>query len=266
MTIDMEYTDHLNRKVHLNGTPERIICLVPSITELLVDLGLEQKIVGRTKFCIFPERIKSTIPEVGGTKQIRIKEIKALNPDLIIANKEENTKELVEELTKFVPVFVTNVQSVHGGLAMIEDIARLTNAVNSGTLLINAIHQEQLKCSKEEFPHRKILYLIWQNPYMTIGVDTFIYDMMKSINCESVIYDFRYPEIKESFLKKCDAEYIFLSSEPFPFKEKHVIEMKEKFPDKQIVLVDGSYFSWYGSRMMKAFKYFQKLNNKLLTI
>jgi len=247
--------DHTGLPFTYTHRPERIVCLVPSITELLYDLGLGDKVVGRTKFCIYPENgfINSTI--IGGTKNIHFDKIKALEPDLIIANKEENVKDQVMPLSAFANVFTTVIKNTNDALQMIADIGEITHTINEAQKIIHNF-QEGLVEIKKERP-LKMVYLIWKEPYMTVGGDTFISAFMEDfgfLNCYQE--QTRYPELLLADIKSKQPDVILLSSEPFPFAEKH---RKEIFEETGIntQLIDGSICSWYGSRMLKAKDFFK---------
>ncbi len=259
-----EYHDQLGRKLSIEKPITKIVSLVPSITELLYDLDLSRHIVGRTKFCVFDGVDKTTASIVGGTKQVHFDKIDELTPDLIICNKEENTLEIVETLARSYPVYVSAIQTIHGALSMIEDLGEILDRETISLALIKEINNKQVAFHKQQFPEVKCLYMIWNKPMMTIGMDTFIYHMLQEMNCTSVVRDFRYPEITEDGIRNSSAEYILLSDEPFPFGVKHKEEFAKLFPDKKIILVDGSYFSWYGSRILKAYDYMLNLRETIL--
>lgn len=262
-----EYTDQLGRTIELKQTPKRIISLVPSQTELLFDLGLEEEVVGITKFCVHPEQWFKTKTRVGGTKQLHLEKIKELQPDLIIANKEENVQSQIEELAKEFPVWVSDVEDLDDALKMIVDVGKLVNRKDKAIDIATSIAKNFLDLHhglKENF---RTLYLIWKDPYMTIGGDTFINDMMHRSGFVNAFYDSaRYPGITKEQLRKIDCELIFLSSEPFPFRKNHIDELQPLFPKTKIILVDGEMFSWYGSRLLKAPAYFQQLQNQVLSL
>lgn len=251
-------TDQLGFPITLSAPATRIISLVPSLTELLFDLGLGDRIIGRTKFCIFPESGVQSVEVIGGTKNVNIEKIQRLNPDLIIANKEENIKDTVRELSALFPVYTSNISTLHSALHAIEDIGILTKKENTAQTLINDIEVQFSNLDEHLAKKRKCIYLIWKDPYMTIGKDTFIYQMLKYAGFDSVIDDFRYPTLTIKDIRNSDAEHILLSSEPFPFKQKHIEYFEEVFPNKKIHLVDGTYYSWYGSRIKHAPSYFKK--------
>lgn len=268
-------TDQLGTSHSYASAPQRIISLVPSQTELLYDLGQEDKIVGITKFCVHPDHFKSTKKIIGGTKKVHIDKIKALNPDLIIANKEENTLEMVEELRQICPVWVTNIITLKDNLQMISDFGQLLNCETEAQSWIYKIDYaySDFQIFIKDRPVKKVAYFIWANPYMVAGSDNFINEMLK-LNHFQNIYDTsnselaqqnksRYPEIElEKMILEGNPDLILLSSEPFPFKEEHAREI-ERFTQAQTVFVDGEMFSWYGSRILKAFDYFKTLHKSL---
>ena len=252
-------TDMIGNKVELNYPPKRIISLVPSQTELLYDLGLNEEVVGITKFCVHPDEWFRSKKRVGGTKTVHIDIVKSLQPDLIIANKEENTKEQIEELSVLFPVWVSNIQTVEDGLKMIREVGALVDKADEAYLLATEIKSGFINLNKAALP-KHVAYFIWRKPWMCAGGDTFISDVIKKIGWENVLADkLRYPEIVLEELKDKDIDLILLSSEPYPFKDAHIAEIKGVLPDVEVLLVDGEMFSWYGSRMLKAVSYFEML-------
>lgn len=247
--------------------PKRIVSIVPSQTELLCDLGLEASIVGVTKFCVHPYHLKSVKKIVGGTKKVNYDKIRELNPDIIIANKEENTLEIVEELRKICPVWVTNIITIADNFKMISDFGQLFNCRTEATKWNDKLRfslsnfQEFIK----EKPYQKTAYFIWKNPYMVSGSDNFINEMLKLNHFTNIYEDKgRYPEIEiEKLRQEGDPEIIFLSSEPYPFKEEDAFEIGRFTHHAKVIYVDGEMFSWYGSRMLKAFTYFRILHSNL---
>ena len=237
----------------------KIISLVPSITETLFDFGLsEYEVVGRTKFCIHPlDKIKK-VPIIGGTKNLNIEKILALKPDLIIANKEENEKFQVEELAKHCRVWVTDISTLKDNenflweLGMVlkkRDIAEKFN------IEISTIFQN---IDKEKMP-KKVAYLIWQNPMMSVGADTFISNVLTEMGFETILKNkTRYPEISMEEIE--NADLLFLSSEPYPFKDQHLEEFQKKLPNTKVILVDGEAFSWFGTHLAHCGKYLKTLS------
>lgn len=253
------YTDQLQRTISLHQTPRRIVSLVPSQTELLYSLGLLEEVVGITKFCIHPRQWFTSKTRIGGTKSVKIEAVHALHPDLIIANKEENIKEQVTDLEKHYPVWISDVYNLRDAYNMIQLIGEITNKEKESTKL-TVIIQNEFANLITKHTALKTAYLIWQNPYMTIGGDTFIDDMLQYCGLHNVFANLqRYPEITIEQIKAANCELVLLSSEPFPFKEKHIEELQKELPNTKIVLVNGEFFSWYGSRLQYAPAYFKEL-------
>ena len=251
----MKVSDQMKRIITIPQFPERIVSLVPSQTELLVDLGLGDKIVGVTKFCIHPKGLKEEKTIIGGTKNFNFEKIKALNPDLIIGNKEENYKEGIEKLEQDYPVWMSDIFNVWDALDMILAIGKITDSEKKANLIWKEINNKRNLLLEQNRKTQKALYLIWKNPYMSAGSNNYINEMM-SLNgyeniCNTKEYS-RYPELTEEKIKELNPETILLSSEPFPFKEKHREELNKLVPNACIKLVDGELYSWYGSRIIKA--------------
>lgn len=238
----------------------KIISLVPSITEALFDFGLDDaQIIGRTKFCIHPKEKVKSVPKIGGTKNIDVSKILELKPDLIIANKEENDEQQVKELMKYFDVWVTDITTVEDNISFLNELGKRLNKIEIATEFIQKI--EEIFSGLNSDKKLKAVYLIWKNPYMTIGGDTFINDVLKKIGIKNVFEkQMRYPEISLDEMK--NADIIFLSSEPYPFKEKHLTEIEEVTGTKTI-RVDGEAFSWYGTQLAKRREYFKELLNEL---
>jgi iron complex transport system substrate-binding protein len=258
----MLVNDQLNRKHTFQKTPERIISLVPSQTELLVDLGLKSKLVGITKFCVHPKELRKEVAIVGGTKELHYDRIKAIKPDIIICNKEENTAEIVEECSKIAPVWVSDIYTLEDSLEMILSLGEIFKVCEKTSAICEKIVSEAYCFSTkiQSSPRRKVAYLIWKKPYMAAGRNTFVNAMLELNNFENTLSEenSRYPEIKLSTLKSADL--VLLSSEPFPFKESDAAELKKAL-QTEVLLVDGEYFSWYGSRLQNAFSYFKTLHS-----
>ncbi|HET7616586.1 MAG TPA: helical backbone metal receptor [Bacillales bacterium] len=258
-----EEKDHLDRKLSYAFPPKRIVSLCPSITETLFDLGLSEKeVVGRTRYCIHPEDVVKNVRSVGGTKKIKAEVITELKPDLIIAEKEENPKVAIEELEQDFPVFVTDVRSYDDALAMIRDVGRLVDREEAAKELAEKID------TKFDFfgrvSPREAAYVIWNNPYMVAGGDTYIDSMLRKAGFTNVFRDSegRYPTVTVEDFRKAAPELIFLASEPFPFQESHEKALQEQLPDCQVVRVDGE-ICWYGSRMLKAADELNRLSAEL---
>lgn len=289
----------------------RIISLVPSQTELLYTLGLEDEVVGITKFCIHPAAWFRTKTRVGGTKNIHPEIIASLKPDLIIANKEENDRQQVEDLASQYTVWVSDVKSLPDALDMIRTVGSLTHRNTQARALADEIQHRfdtllplpapLTSLHRANTHHPTAAYLIWRDHierpafrsrrndtnasarhfspdsarawYMAAGGDTFIHDMLRRCGLTNLLSTTnRYPTVDTETLSRCDL--ILLSSEPYPFREKHIDELKKLLPvhpgsstpvthTPVIHLVDGQIFSWYGSRLLEAPAYFSELQKKL---
>lgn len=243
----------------LQRIPKRIVSLVPSQTELLFDLGLDDETVGITKFCIHPQEWFRSKTRVGGTKTINIDKIKELQPDLIIANKEENVKEQIEALSTTAPVWISDIHNLEGTLDMIQTIGKLTDRYEKAELIAKLIQHrfDNLIRPKKAL---NTLYFIWRKPWMSIGADTFIHHIMDRAGLKNVCSNLtRYPELTNEEIIKLNPQLVLLSSEPYPFKEKHIDELQQLLPQAKIMLADGEMFSWYGSRLLHAPAYLEEL-------
>ena len=255
-------TDALNHEIILKHSPKRIVSLVPSISYTLHRLGLDDDVVGITRFCKFPERWKKTKSIIGGTKDLKIERIKELHPDFIIANKEENTKEQVEALQNIAPVYVSDVYDLDSNRRFLMDMGTLFDKYDTVDEIIHNIDKHQFKT--EKFTSFKSVYLIWKEPWMSIGGDTFIDKMMQIAGFENLFsYEKRYPSFAFSKLIDLQPEVLLLSSEPFPFKEKHKEELQKFLPKTKIILVEGEPFTWFGAYAEKALLYFKSLQKSL---
>lgn len=254
------YIDQMLRTVEINSTVSRIVSLVPSQTELLVDLGLRDKLVGITKFCVHPISLKKEVQLIGGTKNVKIDLVRSLNPDLVIGNKEENNQADIEALEEILPTWMSDIFNLEDALEMIRKVGEITGTAEKALEICAKIernfgHLKQLKRT-----NKTVLYLIWKNPYIAAGPNTFIDSMLTTLGFENAMKEERYPEVEMTTL---NPDLIFLSSEPYPFKEKHIEELQNQFPASKVILVDGEFFSWYGSRLIDAPAYFEKLLNQI---
>lgn len=260
--MSRQVIDMMGRAITLSHKAQRIVSVVPSQTELLYDLGLDEEVVGITKFCVHPEIWFRTKQRIGGTKQLNIEKIKALAPTLIIANKEENTKEQIEELALHFPVWISDMQNVDDALEMIKQLGDLVNKTSAANVLAAEI-KNGFNSLQQANVRKKVAYFIWYKPWMAAGRATFIDSIIDRIGWQNVMKNkTRYPEIDLEELQLLQPEIVLLSSEPFPFKEKHAALIKEVLPTAEVKLVDGEMFSWYGSRMLKAIPYFTALVNE----
>lgn len=264
--MQKSFTDQMGREISINFPPKRIISVVPSQTELLFDLGLDQEIIGLTKFCIHPIEKFAERTKVGGTKKLNIDLIKDLQPDLIIGNKEENTQSDIEELAEYFPVWMSDIFTLDDAMKTIAQIGDLVDRQPEASYLnhlISAGFNDLKTLALQNYIDKKVVYLIWRKPYMAAGKNTFIDDVLLINGMTNVITEERYPSVILAELKTLNCELILLSSEPYPFGEKHIEEIREAIPNAKILLVDGEMFSWYGSRLVKAVQYFFEFQKQL---
>lgn len=254
------FTDQMQNKIGINFPPERIVSLVPSQTELLADLGLDQQVVGITKYCVHPGSWQKTKTVVGGTKNFDPALIISLKPDLVIGNKEENCKTGIEQLSD-IPVWMSDISNRDEAMGMIKSIGEMTERIERASNLISSMDRSFSRVVK--FDEASVLYLIWRRPWMAAGTDTFISSMLNEIGLKNVIAECRYPELSDGAIRHLRPDYVFLSSEPYPFKQKHLAELKALLPESKTILVDGEMFSWYGSRLLKSPDYFATLKASL---
>jgi ABC-type Fe3+-hydroxamate transport system substrate-binding protein len=263
-----EFIDQMGNLLRLNHPPQRIISIVPSQTELLADWGLDESVVGITKFCIHPSNWFDSKTKVGGTKKINLEAIKALNPDLIIGNKEENSKTDIELLQENYPVWMSDINNLDDCFDMILGLGKILGCLEKAEKTVDSLKHSfnQLAPKIPEITGLKVAYFIWQEPFMVAASGTFINEMLKIAGYKNVFESYnRYPEINMELLNALKPDLIFLSSEPYPFKEKHVKYFEEKCPWAKVIIVDGELFSWYGSRLLKSAEYFLQLQNEFST-
>jgi iron complex transport system substrate-binding protein len=256
-----EFTDDLGRSVRCVFPPQRIVSLCPSITETVIDLAGANRVVGRTEFCIHPASVADQIATIGGTKNINIATVKSLQPDLIIAEKEENTRPKIEKLAGDFPVFVFNVVDVASALNMIEKLGQLLAAATTAEAIGSAI-REGMQALEPPKVRPRVAYFIWRDPWMVAGRETYIDSMLNLAGLDNAFKDAkeRYPRLNEDAIRAIAPDVVFLSSEPYDFGESHIVEMQNLLPKASVRLVDGEMFSWYGSRMKAAMKYLKGLS------
>lgn len=258
----LDTTDALDRRVVVPGRPQRIVSLVPSQTELLADLGLEDEVLGLTRFCVYPDGWKARKAIVGGTKSVNLDRVAALAPDLILANKEENERDQIEALAALAPVYVTDVATVQDGLAMIRAVGTLTGHVARADTLADEI-DAGFAVLGQPTPVR-VAYLIWREPWMAAGGDTYISDVLRRAGLLNVFADrTRYPEVSLQAIRDAGAKAVLLSSEPYPFQERHLAEVQDG-SGVPTLLINGEVCSWYGSRMRFAPAYLADFRRRLL--
>jgi ABC-type Fe3+-hydroxamate transport system substrate-binding protein len=252
----MYVTDHLQRTIFLPKPPERIISLVPSQTELLVDLGLADRLVGLTKFCVHPAHLRKSKAIIGGTKNYRYELIDSLSPDLIIGNKEENDQEGIARLAEKYPIWLSDIASLADAYRMIMDLGQLCQVEPEAEMLVQQISSAFAAPIPEK---GTCVYLIWNQPMMAAGKGTFIDALLTVAGFDNRVSDLRYPVLQEDELQRLAPDYLLLSSEPFPFKEKHIRHFQSLLPQSRISIVNGELFSWYGSRLLQSAPYFRQL-------
>lgn len=258
------FYDQLNRKIELPVVPKRIISVVPSQTELLFYLGLEKQVIGITKFCIHPSENVTKKTKIGGTKQLNIDLITALKPDLIIANKEENERGQIEALMEVCPVWISDISNLDEALEMINKVGELVDKKNEAERLVNEIKHRFAKLVTEPL-NLRVAYLIWRKPYIVVGKHTFIDDLLQKCGLINVCERDRYPEFTTENLAAATPDVVMLSSEPYPFAQKHLDEFKLLLPQAKVLLVDGELFSWYGSRLLNSPQYFKQIIETITT-
>ncbi len=254
----MKTIDQLGHTIEINSPPQRIVSLVPSQTEFLFDLGLNERICGITRFCIHPEDKVKTKPLIGGTKRFDFEKIKELCPDLILGNKEENYREGIEQLKREFPVWMSDIYNLQDAIAMMREVGRITGKEQEAAGIIESIRFPEVTSNQT------VAYLIWRKPYMVAAAGTFINEMLGVFGLRNVFEGLqRYPEIEMEQLTELKPDFIFLSSEPYAFSEKHIAEFNAFCPNAKVLVVNGEMFSWYGSRLRNAPDYFKALRAKL---
>ncbi len=259
------YIDMMGYPVEVKKRTMRVVSLVPSLSLTLHDLGIGPRLVGVTKFCVNPKQLKTSSTIIGGTKLLRLDEITRLNPDLIVANKEENNEEDIYLLREQFPVWVSDVSTLADALETIASLGSLVDCQLAAKNLIASITNARNLYQKLDIPHApSVAYIIWNDPLMVAGGDTFISTMLHEAGFTNAFANQnRYPAVTLQALKELKVDYIFLSSEPYPFKEKHKAIFEPMFHKDQIQLVDGEMFSWYGSQLQKSYTYFTMLREQL---
>ncbi|ANX05566.1 hypothetical protein PG2T_08815 [Immundisolibacter cernigliae] len=250
--------DGLGNELLLAGPPQRIVSLVPSQTELLFDLGAGERVVGVTKFCVHPAQARASRRSVGGTKTPDIERIRALTPDLVLANREENRAQDVAAIAAFAPVYVTEANTVAQALAMARAVGFALGAEAAAARIA-----ADVEAAFSELPRLdglRCAYLIWRRPWMAAGGGSFIDDVLRRLGLANVFAGRpRYPEVTAADLATAAPDVVLLSSEPYPFKPAHAQELADVLPQARILPVDGEMFCWPGSRLLAAAGYFHEL-------
>lgn len=266
--VSRTFLDALGTSLAFEKPPQRIVSLIPSITELLFALGLDERIVGVTKFCTHPPEGVAKKEKIGGEKNPDLQKILALKPDLVIANVEENRREDVEALrVAGVAVFVTYPRTIEEGIELIRKLGALTwteEAAEGMARPIEEIYQEALALTKGKQPV-KVFCPIWRRPYMSINRDTYVHDMIRVCGGENIFADRpeRYPQVTLEEVEELQPEVILLPDEPYPFKARHVEEVRTldvpAVKEGRIHLIDGKILSWYGPRIGASLRFLMRL-------
>ncbi|HEX8427239.1 helical backbone metal receptor [Hymenobacter sp.] len=254
--IPLNITDQMNRRVVVSFPPQRIVSLVPSQTEMLFDLGVGERVVGVTKFCFHPAEARTSATVVGGTKNFNFEKIEALKPDLILGNKEENYQDGIEQLAEKYPVWLSDISTLAEALDMIRKVGFIVGCKDRADALATEIAASfaAVAAATALVP---AAYFIWRKPYMVAASGTFINDLLGRAGYSNVFSHLgRYPVVTAEQLAAAAPQQILLSSEPYPFGEKHVAEFQAICPSAKIRIVDGELFSWYGSRLRHSAAYF----------
>lgn len=254
-------TDQIGRTITLSSAPQRIVSTVPSQTELLHALGLEAQVVGITAYCEHPAHWLRKKTVIGGTKNLQLEKIKALQPDLILAGKEENIKEQIETLAQEIPAWVSDVRDVSSALQMIQQVGALTAKETAAQELVAAIEAARPDPPETFIP---AAFYIWKNPWMLAGSDTFINAMLREAGLQNVALAGaeRYPTVTPQELASLKPRLVLLTSEPYNFNSGEAHEVGKLIPHARIKIVEGSYFTWYGSRMVKGMEYARKIRRE----
>jgi len=267
---ESELVDALGKRHEVAGATARIVSLVPSITELLFDLGLGAQIVGRTGFCIHPQDRVKRVPKVGGTKSIEIARIKRLAPTHLIVNIDENPRAVVEELARFVPhVVVTHPLRPRDNIALYRLLGGIFSREEQAEGLCARFERGYAELAATDgWPRQRVLYLIWKSPWMTVAQDTYISRMLATVGWDSYAArsEARYPSIDLTPALLEEVDFVLLSSEPYSFRERHCVEILDLLPagsHTRVALIDGAMTSWYGSRAIQGLVYLRDFRRSL---
>jgi ABC-type Fe3+-hydroxamate transport system substrate-binding protein len=270
-TDESDLVDAIGTRHETAGESARIVSLVPSVTELLFDLGLAGQIVGRTGFCIHPRQAVRKVPKVGGTKTIDVARIKRLQPTHLVVNVDENPRPLVEALARFVPhVVVTHPLGPHDNLRLYRLMGGIFGRESEAQALCRRFEAvcEEVAAAVSEWPPQKVLYLIWKSPWMTVSSDTYISRMLATVGWQTIApsSNARYPSVDITAPTAAQASFILLSSEPYAFRERHCVEILDLLPPgakTRVALIDGAMTSWYGSRAIAGLTYLRDFRRSL---
>ena len=270
ITLEDAPSDALGVRHPVAGDDARIVSLVPSITELLFYLGLGEQVVGRTQFCIHPQAALADVPRVGGTKKLSIDKLRELRPSHVIVNIDENRKEDVALIAEFTPhIVVTHPLVPDDNLALYRLVGGIFGKQSAAQRLCVAFQRarDELADAAATLALRRVLYLIWRDPWMTISRDTYISQTLALANWQTICHDpeTRYPEVRADENLLTNTDIVFFSSEPFPFKPAHVDELRKLTGDTETPceFIDGEMTSWYGNRAVEGLRYLRQLSARL---
>ena len=264
------WTDATGTRHTAAGPDARIVSLVPSQTELLIGLGLGPQIVGRTRFCIHPADVVAGIPAIGGTKKAHLGRLRDLAPSHVVLNIDENTREMAAAIGEFVPnLVVTHPLVPDDNLTLFELLGGIFGRETEAARLTDdyAAARARLESATRDLPAKKVVYLIWKDPWMTVSQDTYISALLRLANWHTLCHDpdVRYPKIELDKTLLAEADLVLFSSEPFSFTQEHLDELREAHPDTRarFELVDGEYLSWFGTRAIAGLDYLAELAVKI---
>ncbi len=245
-------TDDRGRVLDLAQPPRRVVSLVPSSTETLVHLVGRERVVGVTRFCTHPDPWVRAQPKVGGTKDVALDRVLALAPDLVVANAEENTASIVDELDPHVPVYVAFPRSVDDAVDDLARLGQLLGADAQAAAWVAEIRAARAALAGVKRPFT-YAYLIWRGPWMSLNDDTFIAAMLAQAGGTNALgaHGDRYPTLTAQDLVDADPDVVLLSSEPFPFRSSHAQELVAEtgWDADRVRFVDGELCSWHGVRI-----------------
>jgi len=247
------------------GPGARIVSLVPSITELLFALDLGGQVVGRTSFCVHPRDRVRQVPAVGGTKDVRLEDVRALAPTHVIVNVDENRAETADALRAFVPhVVVTHPNAPEDNLPLYRLLGGLFDRADRAEALAADLQRELDACAAVDWPRERVLYLIWTEPWMTVASDTYIARTLARVGWDvphgpgGPSGAARYPVIPDLDAEIARVERVLLATEPFRFRESHARDLAARHPRVPVELVDGEMTSWYGPRAIAGLAYLRE--------
>ncbi len=263
----MQWSDALGKAHGPYREKPRIVSLVPSLTELLVALDLAEELVGRTGFCVHPRQVVRRVPKVGGTKGFDVDKLRALQPTHVLVNIDENRREEVEALSSFVPhLIVTHPLTAHDNLGLYRLLGGVFGRERRAAALCADFERAWTALDRfsASLPRQRVLYVIWRDPWLGVARDTYISHMLAAAGWDTLplTSTVRYPEIRLPELAR-EADIVFLSSEPYPFRVQHQRELTALLPDTRIELIDGELVSWYGSRAIAGLRYLRELRAQL---